>query len=63
MYTLVSPSSCRCFLSDLALIGKAVSEKIFEYYGDNHIHVSCPGVVWAQPLEILADKLHWKFEA
>ena len=48
MYTLVSPSY-RCFMSNLALIGRAVSEKkIFEYYG--HIHVSCPGVEADQPL-------------
>ena len=32
MNTLVSPS-LRCFLKNLALIGQAVSEKIFEYYG------------------------------
>ena len=41
MYALVLPSY-RCFISNLALIGQAVSEKIFEYYGD--IHVYCPGV-------------------
>ena len=41
MYTLVPPSF-RCFVIKLALIGQAVSEKIFEYYGD--IHVYCPGV-------------------
>ena len=48
MYILV-PLSYRCFISNLALIGQAVSEnKIFEYYGD--IHVSCPGVEADQPL-------------
>ena len=48
MYTLVSPSY-RCFISNLALIGQAVSEKkIFEYLGDKH--VSCPGVEADQPL-------------
>ena len=31
-----------CFISNLALNGQAVSEKIFEYYGD--IHVYCPGM-------------------
>ena len=42
MYTLVSPSY-RCFISNLALIGQAVSEnKMYEYYG--HIDVSCPRV-------------------
>ena len=41
MYTLVTPSY-RCSTSNLAFIGQAVSEKIFEYYG--HIHVYCPGV-------------------
>ena len=42
MYTLVLPSY-RCFISNLALIGHAVSEKkIFENYGD--IHVYCPGI-------------------
>ena len=46
MYTLVPPS-IRCFISNLALIGQAVSEKIFEYYGD--IHVYCPGVGTDQP--------------
>ena len=40
--TLVPPSY-RCFISNLALIGQAVSEeKIFECYGD--IHVYCPRV-------------------
>ena len=34
MYTLMAPSY-RCFISNLALICKAVSEKCsFEYYGD-----------------------------
>ena len=37
MYTLVPPSH-RCFISNLALIGQAVSEKIFEYNGDVHVH-------------------------
>ena len=33
-YTLI-PSSYRCFISNLSLIGQTVSEKkIFEYYGD-----------------------------
>ena len=42
MYTLVLPSY-RCFISNLALIGHAVSEKkISENYGD--IHVYCPGI-------------------
>ena len=50
MYTLVSPSY-RCFISNLALIGQAVSKKIFEYYGNTPgIHVSCPGVEADQPL-------------
>ena len=47
MYTLV-PLSFRCFISNLALIGQGVSEKIFEYYGN--IHVNCPGVGAYQPL-------------
>ena len=42
MYTLVP------LPIDLALIGHAVSEKIFEYYCD--IHVYCPGVEADQPL-------------
>ena len=41
MYTLISPSY-RCFISNLALIGRAVSEiKIFQYYGDTHVY--CTG--------------------
>ena len=37
MYTLVPPSY-RCLISNLALIGQAVSEtKIFELYGDVHV--------------------------
>ena len=48
MRTLVPPSY-RCFISNLALIGQAVSEKkIFEYYGG--IHVYCPLVGSDQPL-------------
>ena len=48
MYTLVPPSY-RCFKSNLALIGQAVSQKkIFEYYGD--FQVSCPEVEADQPL-------------
>ena len=50
MYTLVSPCY-RCFISTLALIGRAVSEKIFEYYGNRHVHVLyCPGVGSDRPL-------------
>ena len=41
MYTLVLPSY-RCLISNLAMIGRAVSENIFEYDGD--IHVYCPRV-------------------
>ena len=37
-----SQSSYRCFISNLALISLAVSENIFEYYGN--IHVYCPRV-------------------
>ena len=48
MYTLVPPSY-RCFTSNLALIGHAVSKKkIFEYYGD--INVYCPGMGADEPL-------------
>ena len=40
---ILVPPSYRCFISNLALIGQAVSEKkIFEYYGN--IHVYCPRV-------------------
>ena len=46
MYTLVPPSY-RCFISNLALIGQAVSEKIFEYQHD--IHVYYPRVGSDQP--------------
>ena len=48
MYTLVLPSY-KCFISNLALIGQAVSE-IFKYYGDIHVHVYCPGVGSDQPM-------------
>ena len=41
MYTLVT-LSYRCFISNMALIGQAVSEKIFEYDADMHVY--CPGV-------------------
>ena len=42
MYTL-APPSYRCFITNLALIGQAISEKNFvEYYGNIHVH--CPGV-------------------
>ena len=42
MYILIPPSY-RCFISNLAFIGQAVSEKkFFEHYGD--IHVYCPRV-------------------
>ena len=38
MHTL-APPCYRCFISNLALIGQAVSEKkIFEYYGDLHVY-------------------------
>ena len=48
MYTLVLPSY-RCSISNLALIGPAVSEeKIFEYFGN--IHVYCSRVGADQPL-------------
>ena len=39
MYTVVPPSY-KSFISNLVLIGRAVSEKkMFEYYGDIHVHV------------------------
>ena len=38
MYTLV-PTCYRCFISNLALIGQAVSEKIFKYYGDIYVYL------------------------
>ena len=48
MHALVPPSY-RCLVSNLALIGQAVSEKkIFEYHG--YIHVYCPRVGADQPL-------------
>ena len=47
MYSLVL-FPYTCFISSLALIGQAVSEKIFEYYGD--IHVYCPGMGTDQAL-------------
>ena len=46
MYILVS-TSYRCFISNLALIGMAVSEKMFEYHGN--IHIYCPGVAVDKP--------------
>ena len=42
MYTLVP------LISNLALIGQAILEMIFEYHCD--IHVYCPGVGSDQPL-------------
>ena len=49
---MVVPPSYRCLMSDLALIGQAVSEKkIFEYYGD--IHAYYPGVGQTSPLGII----------
>ena len=66
MYKLVPPSY-RFFISNLALIGPAVSEmKIFQYYGD--INVYCPGVGSGQPLgsifffRILSLMLYAKFQ-
>ena len=49
IYVYIGSPSYRCFISNLALIGKVVSEKkIFGYYGE--IHVSCPGMEADQPL-------------
>ena len=42
--TLVPPSY-RCFISNLALIGQAVSEKIFKYYGDINVYYPRVGAV------------------
>ena len=34
----LASSSYRCFISNLALIGRAISEKkMFEYYGNIHV--------------------------
>ena len=45
-YTLVTPSYM-CFKYNLAMIGQAVSEEMFEYYGD--IHVNCLGMGQMNP--------------
>ena len=36
--------------------GQAVLEKIFEYYGNIHVHVYCPGVGTDQPLGSILQK-------
>ena len=41
VYTQVLPAY-RCFTLNLVLIGQAVSEEMFEFYGN--IHVYCPRV-------------------
>ena len=48
IYVYIDSPSYRCFKSNLALIGQAISEKIFKYHCD--IHVYCPGVGSNQPL-------------
>ena len=55
IYTLVPPSY-GCFLSNLALIGLAVSE-MFEYlYGNTQVY--CPGVGEDEPLVVLFFQNH-----
>ena len=42
----------------LALTGQAVSEKMFEYYGNLHVHVCCLGVGADVPLVSFSFQNH-----